>query len=45
VLNTAIMIVKAAKDNTICVPKDIAERAGIKEGDNVFTRGVTFPYF
>ena len=39
------MIVKATKDNTICIPKDIAERAGIKEGDNVFTRGVTYPYF
>jgi cell shape-determining protein MreC len=37
--------VKATKDNTIFILKDIAERAGIKEGDNVFTSGVTYPYF
>lgn len=29
---------KATKDNTIFILKDIAERAGIKEGDNVLIR-------
>ncbi|WP_231136291.1 AbrB family transcriptional regulator [Acidianus ambivalens] len=37
-LNTAIIIVKATKDNTICIPKDIAERAGIKERDHALIR-------